>query len=1050
MKLRLLASLLLFFMLVHLNYGSTTGKISGLVKDAKTGEELIGVNVIIEGTSLGAATDIDGRYTILNVPPGNYSVVASMVGYTKSKTIDVRVNIDQTTVVDFQLTDQTLETSEVVVIAKTPIVQKDVSSSGVNLNVREIENLPVIDVQSVVGLQAGIEGESIRGGSSNETAFLLNGVSMKDGRDNTPYSGVSFTSIDQIQIKTGGFNAEFGDIRSGLINVVTKEGDKNKYSFSFISRYSPTDQKHFGHSPHSFDSYYIRPFVDPAVAFVGTENGAWDEFTQKQYPTFEGWNVIAERTLQNDNPNDDLTPEAARDLFLWQHRRNLDIDEGDYDFDMSFGGPVPVYSQELGNLRFFASYRKTSEMYVVPLSRDRYLDESFSMKFTSDIMTGMKLMVEGLYGIERGTNTSFYGYPGIFRSPYSIASSISQASFLDTRLFVEGYWAPTEVIRNSLAAKLTHVINPSTFYEVTLNSFASDYSTNPGRVRDTSPIRKFGNNYWVDEAPFGFFDGSSDGIDGMFMGAPMSTSRDSSYVRYYKLKFDITSQLDNYNNLKAGFEVQYTHNQTSFGRFSAERTTSNIYNRWTTFPIQASLYIQDKLEFEAMVANIGFRIDYSDPNGNWWVYDPYDAAFAAENFANRSDLLQKTQLDGKFTISPRLGVAFPITENSKLFFNYGHFRTLPTPEHLFRIENDYTGSLNVIANPQADFPKTVAYELGYEQNLLDQFLLRLTGYYKDVSNESRTIQYLSRDGKVSYSKSEPIQYSDIRGFEATITKNRGQWVQGFLNYTYMVSTSGRFGWGRYYQSPTEQRDYERTSTWHYQARPIPRPYARANVDFFTPQEFGPKLSSFYPLENLRLNILASWKAGSYYTWTGGSAIGGIVNNVQFKDYFNVNLRLSKDFEFGPIGMQIFVQLDNVFNTKRLSFTGFTDKNDHDSYFKSLHLPVSAIQGNFGYVNIPGDDQPGDYRKNGADFIPILAVNDVTTVSQNDLRLGTIYYDAASGQFMQNDGNGWNKVDQSKMDKILEDKAYIDMPNQGFFSFLGNRDIYFGLKLNFAL
>ena len=119
------------------------GKISGIVKDASTNETLIGANVLIEGTSIGAATNIDGYFVILNISPGTYSIKASMVGYAPGIYKDVRVNIDQTTEINFNLTSNAFQTEEVVVIASTPIVQKDVSSSRINLNVDEIENLPV-------------------------------------------------------------------------------------------------------------------------------------------------------------------------------------------------------------------------------------------------------------------------------------------------------------------------------------------------------------------------------------------------------------------------------------------------------------------------------------------------------------------------------------------------------------------------------------------------------------------------------------------------------------------------------------------------------------------------------------------------------------------------------------------------------------------------------------------------------------------------------------------------------------------------------------------
>jgi outer membrane receptor protein involved in Fe transport len=144
-------------------------------------------------------------------------------------------------------------------------------------------------------LQAGVQGLTIRGGGSDQTAFVVNGITLRDERDNTPYTGISFTNIEEIQIQTGGFNAEYGNIRSGLINVVTKEGRKDRYNFSMIGRYRPQGRKHFGEAANSPNSYWIRPYIDDAVAWTGTDNGNWDIYTQRQYQEFRGgWNRVSE------------------------------------------------------------------------------------------------------------------------------------------------------------------------------------------------------------------------------------------------------------------------------------------------------------------------------------------------------------------------------------------------------------------------------------------------------------------------------------------------------------------------------------------------------------------------------------------------------------------------------------------------------------------------------------------------------------------------------------------------------------------------------------
>jgi outer membrane receptor protein involved in Fe transport len=1041
------------------NIFGASGKISGVITDSKTGEAAIGANIIIEGTTLGAATDIDGYYVILNVPPGTYTVKASMIGYSPTTTVNVRVNLDQTTELNFQLTEEIYETGEVVVVAQTPIVKKDVASSGVNLNSDEIQALPVTSVSSVIALQAGVEGGTIRGGSGDEIVYQVNGVTMRDGRDNTPYSNVSFTSVQQIKLQTGGFTADVGEVRSGLVEVVTKEGSTDNYSFSFYSQLRPADNKHFGASVNDPNSYFLRPYLDPAVMWTGTKNGAWDEYTQRQYPEFEGWNAFSQSTLQNDNPDDDLTPEAARRLFLHQYRKTFDIDKPDYDIDMSFGGPVPLISEELGNLRFLASYKRNRTMLLVPLSTDDYSDYDVSLKLTSDLKKGMKLMVEGHYGDQVGTATSTVGAPGIFLSDWGLADRVDFGNYTSDVLFSNAYFTPTTIIRNSIAAKFTHVVNPNTFYEVLFSTFGSEYNTNPGTPRDLSKTYQIGNNYFVDEHPFGYYQGSVDVLNpsGMILGSIYSQARDSSKIRNYNLKFDLSSQLDKYNEVKIGFFVKYTDNNTNYGLRSLLYSTNNRDFKWDTKPIQGAIYVQDKLEFEAMVATVGLRVEFSDPNTEWFDYSFYDLGFTASNSGQRDELIPKRDLPTKVTWMPRLGMAFPISVYSKLFFNYGHYQSLPTPEDLYLINYASDGGLTSIANPVADLEKTVAYEIGYEHNLFDQFLLRVSGYYKDISNESRDVTYIgvsgNKEGQVRYTRPEPVQYRDIRGFEFELNKNRGEWITGFINYNYRVSSTGRFGWGQYNESRTDQDNYIDSDgeAWYKQSKPKPQPVARLNLDILTPNDFGPELAGIYPLEGLRANILSSWSAGSYTTWTGGAAVSAEnTNNLQYVDYFNTNLRISKVFYFGPVDVQLFVQINNLFNTKRLSSTGFSRTNfDSKNYFESLHLPADVGGADdFTYVNIPGDDQPGDYRDFDVAYVPINAVRDINTLPTPAENL--IYYDEATGGYYEFNNSEWQTVESSRMDKILEDKAYIDMPNFGFFTFLNPRDTFFGLKFNITL
>ncbi len=222
-------------------YSGTTGKIVGIVKDKITGESFPGVNIIIEGTTLGAATGEDGKYFIINVPAGTYKITASMVGYKKMSVEDFTVFPDLTSELNFEMETEAIEGEVVVVKAERKLIRKDQTSSVRTITEDEIKNLPTRGYERVVTLQSGVVqygggNISIRGGRANEVAYFVDGFSQQD-----PLTGVSSTSInnsaiEQIVIITGGFNAEYGKIMSGVVNVITKGGTRDYHgSFETIT-----------------------------------------------------------------------------------------------------------------------------------------------------------------------------------------------------------------------------------------------------------------------------------------------------------------------------------------------------------------------------------------------------------------------------------------------------------------------------------------------------------------------------------------------------------------------------------------------------------------------------------------------------------------------------------------------------------------------------------------------------------------------------------------------------------------------------------------------
>jgi len=221
--------------------------------------------------------------------------------------------------------------------------------------------------------------------------------------------------------------------------------------------------------------------------------------------------------------------------------------------------------------------------------------------------------------------------------------------------------------------------------------------------------------------------------------------------------------------------------------------------------------------------------------------------------------------------------------------------------------------------------------------------------------------------------------------------------------------------------------------------PVPSPYARVNFSLFTPEDFGPRWGSFRPLSRFLLNVFFNWQAGSYTTYNPFARFE-INNNVQTTDNFDLQLRFSKTFDLRSVNVELFVDVYNALNYKKMNMNSFSSTSDHDSYLASLHLPKSDV-----YNNVPGDDRVGDYRANGVDYQPVSSVKFMPPLSS--AIVGTIYYDTQTGTYKEVANNQWVEVDKARMDKILSTKAYIDMPNITSFTFLNPRQIYFGIKLS---
>jgi len=265
-------------------------------------------------------------------------------------------------------------------------------------------------------------------------------------------------------------------------------------------------------------------------------------------------------------------------------------------------------------------------------------------------------------------------------------------------------------------------------------------------------------------------------------------------------------------------------------------------------------------------------------------------------------------------LSPRIGISHPLSENSKLFFNYGYFYQRATIEDLFRDAYIPGGSdgLSRLSNAALEFRKTIQYELGYEQMVRDWFRITLSGYYRDGSNEVRSMDLTSRTGQ-TYGYSVNTGFSDISGFEVELQLPQRYYFSGWMNLDYRVKTSGSYGFLRFYEEPDQEPVPADT-------RPIvskARPFFRANLIFHTPS-FSNKILNAV-LSDVLASFLFQWRAGEWITyhhptyWPGDDQQDPA--NLQWESWKRLDLRLSKQFRSSGLRFKLYMDVRNLLNTK---------------------------------------------------------------------------------------------------------------------------------------
>jgi hypothetical protein len=934
------------------------GKIAGRVRDSQTGQPLPSVNVTIERTNLGAATDVAGDYYIINIPPGIYSVKASVTGYTSLVQSGVRVDIDQTTRLDFTLTEQSVELQEIVVVAGRPTIQMDIGGSKDLLDGSEIASLPVSEFKEVLDKEAGMKeadmrGLFIRGERESAMSLRIDGMETRDNLDNQVETRVNPDALEEASVMKGGYGAEYGNASSGVINLVMKEGGST-YEGTFDGLYGVPTQKHFGESlKQLYDDRFDN--VDNWTSLAGRI----DTSNTSQYRNARAKQIYSQFMGK---------PKLLRELYRWRMRDEVTRygNKPDLNIKGTFGGPVPFVDLTT----FFLSGYYERSYYLFNQAYPYFKHFDLTAKLTTSVLPNLKISLTHRYtekgGISRydrkdvdrelenddplGTRENRY----LFENEEDIAlTAAGEANHLTHWPYVDRMSIASR-FRNQTGIRLTHALSPSTFHELSL-SF-NDFRTHAGLppLRDTTQtvtLRDEDGNvailtgeyalapagYWYDvgltDPPLNMGQANIlGGTHGAFEG-----NRDRSF----NIKYALTSQVNKTNLVGLGAEFNYVD------LLKDERREGSDNNRfqwfWHVYPKALGIWAQDKLEFEGMIATVGLRADARIPERRWfnlfddatrWDYhwsDYFRAGYLGPDSISAGPTYAPSV---RWVLSPRFSISHPIGTDAKIYFNYSHQNIDPPYEYQYRIEKrSLVHGWDVFGNPGLPPIRTIQYEIGYEQAIADVLVLKVSGYYKDVDNKLVEVQYVGlprQRGATQYSTTyrsyAPDEYFNARGFEIRLEKRLGKFWTGWANYNYDEFRAGQRGVSIFYEDPT-RAPLERNYT---QRTPAPQPRINIDLDLHTPPGFGPALGSFYPLADIRVNILFWWRAQPSFTYNPNrlTAPYDPRDNKQWKAHHAVDFMVTKRFEWGAhVVPVLYVQVVNLFNTKNMNRFAFLDPGD---------------------------------------------------------------------------------------------------------------------------
>lgn len=868
---RVWSAVLLFILCSGLLAG-TSGKLVGKVGSEITGEPLIGANIIIDGTNMGAAADVDGNFIIMNIPPGNYVVKCSMIGYKLTSFENVQISMDLTTRVNYALQQSSLEMDEVVVLShREPMVVKDLTASTSVVTAEDIALLPVNDISELLNMQAGMIAGHVRGGRSGEIMYAIDGVPMTDVFDGSSVVDVNKNMVSELQFVSGAFNAEYGRAMSGYVNIVTKSGDNNirggidLYNgsntsnhtniFRGVDKYSPT-------STYNLEGYLNYPILKDRIFFFGNFKKNHRDGWMNARHVFNPWDITINRGAS-------LPPELR---YLFQATGDSSIVPMNWEDHSYFHGKVMLKLTQNINLNY----------NTIIDSRDwQDYNHNYSYNPYGDVVRHLRANTNSLTLTHMLSTKTFYdlivsGYTRDYS--HYVYEDPSDSNYTHYLLFQQ---APTET-----PTFLTGGTNSEHFYRTTKNIL--------GKLDLTSQVNP------VNQIKMGL----------EYVGYQLD-------YRYFNLlqAAGISSPVETMNP----FVDVYIPDPDD----PEENTAINIYSRE---PFEASTYIQDKIELKNIIINVGVRYDYFDAKGfilndptDPDIYRPKKPQNIAESMEERRSHWYKPSTP-KSSVSPRFGFAFPITANGVVHFSYGLFFQAPNfqllysnPEFKF---SEGTGNLGLAGNSDLDPEKTVNGEIGLKQAISEDMAIELTVYFRDIRNlaGTRADEITIFGGTSWYNQYQNSDFGFVKGFIFALDKRLSDSWSSSIDYTYQIakgnasdpnSIRNQILSGELPEIQLIYLDFDQKHT--------------VNFNF-----------AYNSAGNWGFGFVGQYGSGLPYTPNQSINISKLLTNSETKpDYFNVNLNVYKTLSYGNMGFKLSLRVHNLLD--RLNENGVYNDSGTANY-----------------------------------------------------------------------------------------------------------------------